>query len=103
MVEMKKSEIDGAIRQAGLEKVNLEGLIAVNGNTFLGSTSVNGVKRYFEIKVIAKADTFDDDEVEAILMERAEVEKRKAEVKAKAAAKAKKDAEKRKKAQAEKA
>lgn len=95
MAERKKSEVDALIRKAGLAKVEQSNLIAVSGNTFVGEVEVDGVKRFYEIKVIAKADTFDESELAAILVERREVEIRKAEAKAKAAAKAKKDAEKR--------
>ena len=95
MADRKKSEVDALIRGQGLAKVNTEGLIKITGNTFVGTAMVDGKERYFEIKVVAKADTFDKDELNALLTERTEVEKRKAEVKAKAAAKAKKDEEKR--------
>ena len=103
MEKRKKSEIDNEIRTAGMAHVNTDGLIAINGNTFVGETKVDGAVRFFEIKVVAKADTFDNGSVEALLIERKEVEARKAEVKAKAEKKKTKDAEKRAKADAEKA
>lgn len=95
MADRKKSEVDALIREQGLAKVDTKDLTKITGNTFMGTAMVDGKERYFEIKVVAKADTFDKDELNALLTERTEVEKRKAEVKAKAVAKAKKDAEKR--------
>ena len=95
MADRKKNEVDALIREQGLAKVDTKDLIKITGNTFMGTAMVDGKERYFEIKVVAKADTFDKDELNALLTERTEVEKRKAETKAKAAAKAKKDADKR--------
>lgn len=100
-----KADIDKEIRSAGEARIDFDGLTAINGNTWVGETTVNGATRFFEIKVVAKAEKFTSDEVDALLKERAEVEARKAEKKIASAKKAEKDAKRRAeaKAKAEKA
>lgn len=98
-----KSVIDAEIRQAGISRIDLNDLTALNGNTWIGETlTAEGEKRFFEIKVIAKSVDFGTDEIEAILTERKAVEKRKAEVKANAAKKKARDEAKRAEAKAKK-
>lgn len=82
-----KAEIDKEVRSAGEALIDFTELTPTSGNTFIGKTEVDGVERFFEIKVTAKKEGFSDDDLKAILDERAEVEARKAETKAAAAKK----------------
>jgi hypothetical protein len=93
-----KAEVDKEVRSAGESLIDLSDLVATSGNTWIGKTTVDGSERFFEIKVTAKKDGFSEDDVNAILTERAEVESRKAE-RAEAAA-AKKSADEKRRAEA---
>ena len=101
MAVMKKSDVDKAVRNVGEELIDTSNLTHISGSTFFGNTVVDGHERFFEIKVTAKKLGFCADDVEALLAERSEIEKRKAEVKAAAAKKAEHDKARRSKATAE--
>ena len=95
MTKMTKTQLDAMVRAEGLNRVNLEGLTAVTNNTFIGTTEVDGVKRFYEIKVVAKSTEYTDETLEETLKERAAVEARKIETKNKAAEKRIRDEKKR--------
>lgn len=95
MVARTKADVDKEIRSAGEARIDFDGLTAVNGNTWIGEIEVEGKQRFFEIKVVAKAEKFTADELQGLLDERAEVEARKAEKKVAAVKKAEKDAKRR--------
>ena len=96
MATIKKAERDEQIRNIGLARINLEGATKVAGGTYLIETEIDG--RFVEIKVTAKSEKFTQDDLDALLQERAIIEQGKADRKAQAEAKKKKDAEKRAKA-----
>lgn len=101
MAEMKKADVDKAVRDAGEVLVDTSELTKVAGNIWVGHTVVDGHDRFFEIKIVAKKLGFSSDDVDALLAERAEVEARKSEVKTAAAKKAEKDKARRDKAKAD--
>ena len=76
---LTKAMKDAAIRQYGLDRINLDGMIQVAGGTFLASCVYEGVERFYEISVVAKSDKFTQADVDALLVERAATEERKAE------------------------
>lgn len=73
---MKKTKavIDKEVRMAGEVLIDLSELTATSGNTYVGSTEVDGVERFFEIKIVAKSVEFTQEDVNAILEERKVVE-----------------------------
>lgn len=91
MAERTVPAIAAEVRSAGIALVDITNLTAIASNKWIGTTEVDGVVRFFQIEVVAKAPDFDEDSLNAILTERAEVEARKAEAKAKSAAKAERD------------
>ena len=101
MAEMKKADVDKAVREAGEVLVDTSELTKVAGNIWIGETVADGHQRFFEIKIVAKKLGFSSDDVDALLAERAEVEGRKSETKAAAAKKAEKDKARREKAKAD--
>ena len=101
MAEMKKADVDKAVRDVGEALVDTSELTKVASNIWFGHTVVNGHDRFFEIKIVAKKLGFSSDDVDALLAERAAVDARKAEAKAAAAKKAEKDKARRDKAKAE--
>ena len=101
MAEMKKADVDKAVRDVGEALVDTSELTKVAGNIWFGHTTVDGHDRFFEIKIVAKKLGFSSDDLDALLAERAEVEARKAETKAAAAKKAEKDKARREKAKAD--
>ena len=97
-MDMNKNEKDSAIRAVGFERVNLEGLTQISGNSFVGETEVEGVVRFFEIKVIARAENFDEAKLAEVLAENEATRVRKVEKAEQAEAKKAKDKAKRAKA-----
>lgn len=95
-----KAQVDKEVRSAGEALINFDDLTATSGNTWVGSTTVDGVERFFEIKVVAKKEGFGQDDIDALLAEREAVEARKVATKEAAAKKKAKDTERRAKAKA---
>ena len=79
MAEIKKAELDRLVRVEGEKLIDLSQLERIEGSTFIGSTEVNGVKRYFEVKVVAKAVTYGEEDLQAWRDERRIIEEGKAE------------------------
>ena len=102
MPNLTKAELDKLVRSAGEQLIDVSELTLIQGSTFMGETEVDGVQRFFEIKVTAKSIDFDSDSLQAKLDERAEVEERKAQAKLASDKKKAKDKAKREKAKAEK-
>lgn len=102
MAQLKKSEVDALVRDAGTIRIDTDGLCQIGSSTWIGATTVDGYERYYEVKVVAKKLGFSQEDIDVILAERAAVEARKAEVKAAAAKKAEKDKARRSKAKEEK-
>lgn len=100
MATKTKAQIDKEIRSAGESRVNFDGMTALNGNTWVGITVVDGVERYFEIKIVAKSVKFTADDIAAALLEREMVEARKVATKAAADAKRANDEKRRAEAKA---
>lgn len=98
MAIITKAQIDKEVRRAGENRVDFGGMTALNGNTWVGTTVVNGVERYFEIKIVAKSIEFTAEDVAAALLERERIEERK--VAAKAAADAKRANDEKRRAEA---
>lgn len=91
MAEMKKADVDKAVRDAGEILVDVSNLTKVAGNIWIGHTVVDGHDRFFEIKIVAKKIGFSSDDINALLDARAEVDARKESTKAAAAKKSVKD------------
>ena len=101
MPNLTKAELDKMVRSAGEQLIDVSELILIQGSTYMGKTEVDGVERFFEIKVTAKSIDFDADSLQAKLDERAEIEERKLQAKIAADKKKAKDKAKREKAKAE--
>lgn len=102
MAQLKKSEVDKMVREAGEVLLDTTELTQVAGNIWIGKTEVDGYERFFEVKIVAKKIGYSQDDVDALLNERAEVEARKQAAKTASAKKAEKDKARREKAKADK-
>lgn len=101
MATLTKATVDAGVRAEGIKLVDTTELIQISGGKFLGKTvDAEGTERFFEIAVVAKSAKFTQEDVDAILTERVEVEERKADRKVKASAKAERDAKRRAEAKA---
>lgn len=72
-----KNAIDKEIRMAGEALIDLSELTATSGNTYVGTTEVDGEQRFFEIKIIAKKSDFTQENVDELLENRRIVEENK--------------------------
>lgn len=96
MATLTKAQKDEMIREVGIARINTEGATKVAGGTYLLPTDIEG--RFVEIKVTAKSDKFTQEDLDAMLMERAIIEQGKLDRASASAKKKARDAEKRTKA-----